>query len=236
MIASTKTTMDAHQEAVDTRILDTMRISKSKNLLRMQKQLVIPSMTKQVLFYSRFESGNLLRAVRKTRVKSEFTLLGILPPVPNQIQFEYDLYLEPDTNSDGHMHWFYFMTIAQNFHRGERIRFNIRNHVRIRSLYQEGMLPRIKFCNHSQDKGWHIDPNVTVDLKYCITDQKENFDKQFYYKQTSYGTFSFTYEVQVDNEEICFAYDTPYTYSDNFIPFYRSFVDNPDYKKILQVS
>lgn len=38
--------MDPHQEAVDMRIVDNMRISRSKNLLRMQKQLVIPSMTK----------------------------------------------------------------------------------------------------------------------------------------------------------------------------------------------
>lgn len=50
--------------------------------------------------------------MRKTRFKSEFSLLALSPPLPHQIQFEYDLYLEPDTNSDGHMHWFYFMTIA----------------------------------------------------------------------------------------------------------------------------
>ena len=46
-----------------------------------------------VLFYSKMECGNLRRAVKLSAT-------------------EYNLVLEPDTNTRGHMHWFYFKVIT----------------------------------------------------------------------------------------------------------------------------
>lgn len=58
-------------------------------------------------FYSRFESGNLQKAI-KVPVKPEFTFSGIVLTTGNLVKAEYDLYLEPDTMTDGLMHWYYF--------------------------------------------------------------------------------------------------------------------------------
>jgi hypothetical protein len=85
-----------------------MKVSKCKNLANFDKTLVIPNQTRQVLFYSRFECGNLLRVVRKSKIKQDYSFTGIEQRNNNFIHFEYDLYLDSDTNSEGHMHWFYF--------------------------------------------------------------------------------------------------------------------------------
>ena len=58
---------------------------------------------------------------------------------------EYDLYLQPDTNSEGLMHWYYFKVMTKGLEPGTRIKLNIRNLHRSRSLYEQGMLPRICF-------------------------------------------------------------------------------------------
>jgi hypothetical protein len=47
-----------------------------------------------VLFYSKIECGNLRRAIKLSKT-------------------EYNLVLEPDTNTKGHMHWFYFKVITK---------------------------------------------------------------------------------------------------------------------------
>jgi hypothetical protein len=59
-----------------------------------------------------------------------------------------------DTNTDGHMHWFYFQTIVKNQIKGTKIRFNIRNLVRGKSLFKDGMLPRIKIENYDDRSDW----------------------------------------------------------------------------------
>ena len=70
------------------------------------RQIVVPQRTERdfdVKFYSRIESGNLLRVV-KVPIKHELHSTGFAA----QIAAEYDLYLEPDTMTDGLMHWFNF--------------------------------------------------------------------------------------------------------------------------------
>ena len=69
---------------------------------------------------------------------------------------------------------------------GTKIRLNIRNLVRAKSLYNDGMLPRICYYYHpaavtSKDaykKDWHHDPNVTSELKFSETDTQINFDSE----------------------------------------------------------
>jgi hypothetical protein len=87
----------------------------------------------------------------------------------DKISFEYDLYLNSDTQTDGHMHWFYFQASCINLAKGTKIRFNIRNLFRNKSLYQEGMLPRICLVNLDDPKSkgnWLVDPRVTSEVKF----------------------------------------------------------------------
>ena len=127
------------------------------------------------------------------------------------------------------MHWYNFMAIGQGLKKGEKIRFNIRNLMRPKSLYSDGMLPKICY----DEKGWHCDPNITTEIKFFQTDQKDNFDKQFYFKEKVFSTMSFVYVVQNANERIKFAYDKPYTYSGDLKAFIDKIRNNQKYQDIL---
>jgi len=73
-----------------------------------------------LVFESRFESGNLRRAV--------------------QVQeYEYDLVLNPDYNTRNYTQWFYFS--VSNTRSGVSYRFNIINMVKSTALYNEGLRP-----------------------------------------------------------------------------------------------
>jgi hypothetical protein len=78
-----------------------------------------------LVFESRFESGNLRRAVQ------------VAP-------YEYDLVLQPDLNTRGHTQWF-FLAVS-NTRAGRPYRLNIINLLKPDSLYNAGMLPLL----HSQ--------------------------------------------------------------------------------------
>ena len=71
-----------------------------------------------LVFESRFESGNLLAAIK----------------VSDQ---EYDLVLQNDINTHGHTQWFFFR--VGNTKNGSKIRFNIINLAKPDSLYNFGM-------------------------------------------------------------------------------------------------
>ena len=71
-------------------------------------------------FESRFESGNLRRAIQV-------------------YEFEYDLILKPDYNTRGYTQWFYFN--IKNIKAGKLYRFNIINLMKPDSLYNHGMKP-----------------------------------------------------------------------------------------------
>lgn len=97
-----------------------------------------------LVFESRFESGNLLAALK----------------VSDQ---EYDLVLQNDINTHGHTQWFFFR--VGNTKKGSKIRFNIINLAKPDSLYNSGM----KVASYSQnlrkteDLGWH---RVGSEIKY----------------------------------------------------------------------
>lgn len=71
-------------------------------------------------FESRFESGNLRRAIQV-------------------YEFEYDLILKPDHLTKGNNQWFYFR--LSNTRKGRTYRFNIINLLKPDSLYNHGMQP-----------------------------------------------------------------------------------------------
>jgi hypothetical protein len=75
-----------------------------------------------LLFESRFESGNLRRAIQV-------------------YEYEYDLILKPDYNTRGYTQWFYFR--VSNMKAGKLYRFNIINLVKPDSLYNHGMRPLV---------------------------------------------------------------------------------------------
>ena len=82
------------------------------------------------MFYSRFESGNLLKAIE---VPVDLPNNPIVPVSCDLINLaivaEYNLYLEQDTTTNGHMNWYYFKTISKGLPPGTRIRIHIRNFV-----------------------------------------------------------------------------------------------------------
>ena len=73
-----------------------------------------------LLFESRFESGNLRRAIQV-------------------YEYEYDLILKPDYNTRGYTQWYYFS--VGNTKAGKNYRFNIINLIKPDSLYNHGMRP-----------------------------------------------------------------------------------------------
>lgn len=77
-----------------------------------------------LVFESRFESGNLRRAIQV-------------------YENEYDLILKPDFNTRGHTQWYYFS--VSNTRHGRAYKFNIINLVKNDSLYNWGMRPCIFF-------------------------------------------------------------------------------------------
>lgn len=127
-------------------------------------------MHESIKFYSRFESGNLLRAV-KVSVKPDFSFTGMaVSRLVEPIVQEYDLYLRPDTFTNSHMHWFYFQMNPKNIVAGAKVRLNIRNLYRNKSLYQHGMLPRIRYLTGERAcLGWHVDPVVTSEVRFFPT-------------------------------------------------------------------
>ena len=91
-----------------------------------------------MVFESRFESGNLRRAVRISDT-------------------EYDLYLKNDYGTTGFTQWYYFR--MQNVKADRTYRFNIVNLMKPDSNYNQGMKPLVYSERKAkeQDIGWYRD-------------------------------------------------------------------------------
>jgi hypothetical protein len=94
------------------------------------------SSVRTLQFESRFESGNLQRAMK----------IGAA---------EYDLYLRPDKGS-GQVQWYYFM--VRNMKNGVPYTFNIMNLVKNKSLYNSGLQPLLYSDKEARNRrigvGW----------------------------------------------------------------------------------
>lgn len=90
------------------------------NIVMPPSQYYIPESAKDptLIFESRFESGNLLVAIKVS-------------------EQEYDLVLQNDINTNGHTQWYFFR--VGNTRKGQKIRFNIINLAKPDSLYNQGM-------------------------------------------------------------------------------------------------
>eukprot|EP00073_Rattus_norvegicus_P035334 XP_008760238.1 PREDICTED: cytosolic carboxypeptidase 2 isoform X2 [Rattus norvegicus] len=137
-----------------------------------------------LLFESRFESGNLQKAVR----------VGI---------YEYELTLRTDLYTDKHTQWFYFR--VQNTRKDVTYRFTIVNLLKPKSLYAVGMKPLM----YSQldatiyNIGWRREGH---EIKYY----KNNMDDG---PQPLY-CLTWTIQFPHDQDTCFFAHFYPYTYTD----------------------
>ena len=137
-----------------------------------------------LVFESRFESGNLRRAIKV-------------------YEREYDLILKPDINTRGYTQWYYFA--VGNTRSKQKYKFNIINLYKSDSLYNHGMKPLMYSVREAREKGvgWvHRGEDV------CY------FKNHIKRKGGYYYTATFTVDFQHDNDTVYFAYCLPYTHTD----------------------
>jgi hypothetical protein len=177
-----------------------------------QYTLVVPE--EEVLYFdSRFESGNLSKAIKIS-------------------DNEYNLLLNFDTETQGHTQWYFFS--VKPFKKAHTVRFNIINLMKFESLYNEGMKPAVYSTAKRKHLGldWHRDGfNVgyfqnSFKRKSFLPDCPERL-RYFY-------TLSFCYTFEYEEDEVFFAYSNPYTYSD-LKDYLLDLERNEKYKKFLRI-
>ncbi|XP_050752923.1 cytosolic carboxypeptidase 2 [Gymnogyps californianus] len=138
-----------------------------------------------LLFESRFESGNLQKAVK----------VG---------PYEYVLTLRPDLYTAKHAQWFYFR--VQNTRRDPLYRFTIANLAKPKSLYGEGMRPLLysQQDGRSRGIGWR---RVGANIRYYRGSGGGG-------EEPGAFCLSWTARFPHDGDTCFFAHSYPYTYSD----------------------
>ena len=138
-----------------------------------------------LVFESRFESGNLRRAIQV-------------------YEFEYDLILKPDYMTRGHTQWYYFR--VSNTLAGRTYRFNIINLLKPDSLYNHGMRPLMysEIDAKKYGRGWK---RAGKDVCYYQNSMKKKTAGHYF-------TLTFSITFTNDNDTVYFAHSYPYTYSD----------------------
>ncbi|XP_030766572.1 cytosolic carboxypeptidase Nna1-like isoform X2 [Sitophilus oryzae] len=139
-------------------------------------------------FESRFESGNLARAIRITASY-------------------YELHLRADLYTNRHMQWFYFR--VSNMKKNSLYRFSITNCSKESSLYNEGMRPLMYSTKDSQlhSIGW---TRCGSNISYFSNDNVTSEDPD----QPQTYTLTFTVTFPHEDDEVYLAHCYPYTYSD----------------------
>lgn len=138
-----------------------------------------------LIFESRFESGNLRRVFKKS-------------------DFEYELMLKTDYNTNNYTQWFYFK--ISNTKRNVPYTFRIINMVKPDSLYNHGM----KVLSYSvkaadlHNQGWH---RVGKNISYAQNTYKRKGNSKYY-------TLSFTVTFDYSDDSVYFAHWFPYTFTD----------------------
>ncbi|CAK61401.1 unnamed protein product (macronuclear) [Paramecium tetraurelia] len=131
-----------------------------------------PTYFNRIKFNSIFESGNLDIVIQVS-------------------EFEYDLYMRVDGNTQGHTSWYNFELSGLN--QGEKIQLNICNFTKSHRLYERGMKPYI----------WR-----------STTQEWLQGGDNIQYKQfQNNNCLSFCIECNKENELLKIAYCVPYTFS-----------------------
>ncbi|KAM5318154.1 cytosolic carboxypeptidase 2 isoform 1-T1 [Glossophaga mutica] len=137
-----------------------------------------------LLFESRFESGNLQKAVRVDT-------------------YEYELTLRTDLYTNKHTQWFYFR--VQNTRKDATYRFTIVNLLKPKSLYTVGMKPLMysQLDANTRNIGWRREGS---EIRYY----KNNTDDG----QQPFYCLTWTIQFPHDQDTCFFAHFYPYTYTD----------------------
>jgi cytosolic carboxypeptidase protein 2/3 len=119
-------------------------------------------------------------------------------------EFEYDLILKPDYNTNRHTQWYYFR--VGNTVAGRTYRFNIINLLKPDSLYNHGMRPLMysEIDAKKYGKGW---VRAGRDVCYYQNSMKRKNMGHYY-------TLTFRVQFSNDNDTVYFAHSYPYTFSD----------------------
>jgi hypothetical protein len=131
-----------------------------------------------LIFESRFECGNLKKAILTT-------------------EDEYDLYLKNDYNSQGYGQWFFFK--VTNTKVNKTYTFNLVNHFKPDSLHNQGMKPLMYSAKRAKLEGcgWY---RVGKDVCYYPTGTKKKNGGGCYY------SLSFSFEFDYEDDEVYFAH------------------------------
>ncbi|KAG6932088.1 ATP/GTP binding protein like 4, partial [Chelydra serpentina] len=129
-----------------------------------------------LIFDACFESGNLGR-------------------VDHITEFEYDLFIRPDTCNPRFRVWFNFT--VENVKESQRVIFNIVNFSKTKSLYRDGMTPMVKSTSRPK---WQRLPPKNV-YYYRCPDHRKNY------------VMSFAFCFDREDDIYQFAYCYPYTYT-----------------------
>ncbi|XP_068159887.1 uncharacterized protein Nna1 isoform X1 [Drosophila tropicalis] len=146
-------------------------------------------------FESRFESGNLAKAVQITPTY-------------------YELYLRPDLYTSRSKQWFYFR--VRRTHRKMLYRFSIVNLVKSDSLYNDGMQPVMYSTLGAKEKneGWRRCGDNICYYRNDDDSSGSNSNANEEDEDNSSYTLTFTIEFEHDDDSVYFAHSYPYTYSD----------------------
>ncbi|KAK5867949.1 hypothetical protein PBY51_012401 [Eleginops maclovinus] len=138
-------------------------------------------------FYSKFECGNLRKAVQVRR-------------------YEYDIILNADANCNQHTQWFYFE--VSNMVPGTSYRFNVINCEKSNSQFNYGMQPVLYSVREALEGRPHW---VRTGAEICY--YRNNYCPAQCRRRTTFYTLTFTITFK-HNEDVCYlAYHYPYTYS-----------------------
>lgn len=183
----------AHQESVMNRVIfdsiDPSPFSTAQKAQPVEGEVspfYIPTGPEDVtlMFESRFECGNLRRAIQV-------------------YEYEYDLILKPDYNTRGYTQWYYFR--VSNTRAGKPYRFNIINLMKPDSLYNHGMRPLVySEAAAKQGKGW---VRGGSDICYYQNTMKRKSNGYYY-------TLTWQHTFEHENDVVYFAHSYPYTYTD----------------------
>ncbi|KAL5486391.1 hypothetical protein EMCRGX_G018861 [Ephydatia muelleri] len=120
---------------------------------------------------------------------------GNLGKVDYISDYEYDLFIRPDTCNPRYRVWFNFT--VHNVREEQRVIFNIVNFSKTKSLYRDGMSPVVKSTSRPQ---WQRIPSKNVFYYKCPNHQK------------SY-VLSFAFAFDREEDMYQFSYCYPYSYS-----------------------